>query len=75
MITGIKGTRLRRAAAVAVTTGAMLATGALTVAPAQAASAPSIAAKGGYAMNNATGKSLYTKAADTAARPARPPRS
>lgn len=43
----------------------MLATGALTVAPAQAASAPSIAAKGGYVMNNATGKSLYTKAADT----------
>ncbi|MEG8276357.1 D-alanyl-D-alanine carboxypeptidase family protein [Streptomyces sp. AHA2] len=66
MITGIKGTRLRRAAAVTVTTGAMLATGALTVAPAQAASsAPSIAAKGGYVMNNATGKSLYTKAADT----------
>ncbi|MEU1569891.1 serine hydrolase [Streptomyces collinus] len=65
MITGIQGTRLRRAAAVAVTTGAMLATGALTVAPAQAASAPSIAAKGGYVMNNATGKSLYTKAADT----------
>ncbi|GAA2764299.1 serine hydrolase [Streptomyces paradoxus] len=65
MITRIQGTRLRRAAAVAVTTGAMLATGALTVAPAQAASAPSIAAKGGYVMNNATGKSLYTKAADT----------
>ncbi|MZF90413.1 D-alanyl-D-alanine carboxypeptidase [Streptomyces sp. SID5643] len=65
MITGIQGTRFRRAAAVAVTTGAMLATGALTVAPAQAASAPSIAAKGGYVMNNATGKSLYTKAADT----------
>ncbi len=44
----------------------MLTTGALTVAPAQAAaSAPSIAAKGGYVMNNATGKSLYTKAADT----------
>jgi D-alanyl-D-alanine carboxypeptidase (penicillin-binding protein 5/6) len=43
----------------------MLATGALTVAPAQAASAPSIAAKGGYVMNNATGTSLYTKAADT----------
>ncbi|GGY19242.1 D-alanyl-D-alanine carboxypeptidase family protein [Streptomyces djakartensis] len=66
MITGIKGNRLRRAAAVAVTTGAMLTTGALTVAPAQAApSAPTIAAKGGYAMNNATGTSLYTKAADT----------
>ncbi|GAA2390518.1 MULTISPECIES: serine hydrolase [Streptomyces] len=65
MITAIQGTRLRRAAAVAVTTGAMLATGALTVAPAQAATAPTIAAKGGYVMNNATGKSLYTKAADT----------
>ncbi|MFF9806731.1 D-alanyl-D-alanine carboxypeptidase family protein [Streptomyces coeruleorubidus] len=65
MITGIQGIRLRRAAAVAVTTGAMLVTGALTVAPAQAATAPAIAAKGGYVMNNATGKSLYTKAADT----------
>ncbi|MFI7015331.1 D-alanyl-D-alanine carboxypeptidase family protein [Streptomyces sp. NPDC050164] len=65
MITGIKGTRLRRTAAAAVTTGVMLATGALTAAPAQAATAPTIAAKGGYVMNNATGKSLYTKAADT----------
>ncbi|MFE1250444.1 D-alanyl-D-alanine carboxypeptidase family protein [Streptomyces sp. NPDC058735] len=65
MILGIKGARLRRAAAAAVTTGAMLATGALTVAPAHAASAPSIAAKGGYVMNSATGKSLYLKAADT----------
>ncbi|MEU0248100.1 serine hydrolase [Streptomyces sp. NPDC006235] len=65
MITAIQGTRLRRAAAAALTTGAMLATGALTAAPAQAATAPSIAAKGGYVMNNATGKSLYTKAADT----------
>ncbi|MFI6855521.1 D-alanyl-D-alanine carboxypeptidase family protein [Streptomyces sp. NPDC050416] len=65
MITAIQGTRLRRAVAAAVTTGAMLATGALTVAPAQAATAPTITAKGGYVMNNATGKSLYTKAADT----------
>ncbi|CQR62981.1 D-alanyl-D-alanine carboxypeptidase family protein [Streptomyces leeuwenhoekii] len=62
---GIQGIRLHRAAAVAVTTGAMLATGALSAAPAQAATAPTIAAKGGFVMNNATGKSLYTKAADT----------
>ncbi|NEY34168.1 D-alanyl-D-alanine carboxypeptidase [Streptomyces sp. PRKS01-65] len=62
---GIQGIRLHRAAAVAVTTGAMLATGALSAAPAQAATAPTIAAKGGFVMNNSTGKSLYTKAADT----------
>jgi D-alanyl-D-alanine carboxypeptidase (penicillin-binding protein 5/6) len=62
---GIQGIRLHRAAAVAVTTGAMFATGALTAVPAQAATAPTIAAKGGFVMNNATGKSLYTKAADT----------
>ncbi|MFG2606670.1 D-alanyl-D-alanine carboxypeptidase family protein [Streptomyces sp. NPDC048514] len=65
MITGIKGTRIRRAAAVAVTAGALLATGALTAAPAQAVTTPSIVAKGGYAMNNANGSSLYTKKADT----------
>lgn len=56
---------MRRAVAVAVTSGAMLATGALTAAPAQAVTTPSIAAKGGYVMNNANAKSLYTKAADT----------
>lgn len=61
----IRDTRVRRAAAVVVTTGALLTTGALGMAPAQAATKPTIAAKGGYAMNNATGKSLYTKAADT----------
>ncbi|MEU0968061.1 D-alanyl-D-alanine carboxypeptidase [Streptomyces sp. NPDC005917] len=65
MITGIKGTRLRRAAAVAITSGAMLATGALTAAPAQAVSTPSIVAQGGYVMNNSNAKTLYTKAADT----------
>ncbi|MGC4999383.1 MULTISPECIES: D-alanyl-D-alanine carboxypeptidase family protein [unclassified Streptomyces] len=65
MITGIKGSSLRRAAAVAVASGALLTTSALTVAPAQAASAPSIVAAGGYAMNNSTGASLFTKAADT----------
>ncbi|MGW2636369.1 D-alanyl-D-alanine carboxypeptidase family protein [Streptomyces sp. NPDC001348] len=65
MITGIKGIRIRRAAAVAITSGALLATGALTAAPAQAVTAPSIVAKGGYVMNNANAATLYTKAADT----------
>ncbi|MFI1761602.1 D-alanyl-D-alanine carboxypeptidase family protein [Streptomyces sp. NPDC020800] len=66
MITGIKGTRrIRRATAVAVTSGALLATGALTAAPAQAVTTPSIVAKGGYVMNNASGKTLYNKAMDT----------
>ncbi|MFF4356678.1 D-alanyl-D-alanine carboxypeptidase family protein [Streptomyces sp. NPDC001604] len=65
MITGIPGSRVRRAAAVTVTAGAMLATAALTAAPAQAVTAPTIVAKGGYVMNNANAKTLYTKAADT----------
>ncbi|KUO21224.1 D-alanyl-D-alanine carboxypeptidase family protein [Streptomyces dysideae] len=65
MIIGIQGIRIRRAAAVTVTSGAMLATVALSAAPAQAVTAPTIAAKGGYVMNNANGKTLYTKAADT----------
>jgi serine-type D-Ala-D-Ala carboxypeptidase (penicillin-binding protein 5/6) len=65
LITGIKGMRIRRAAAVTVTTGAMLAAGALAAAPAQAVTAPTIVAKGGYVMNNGTGTTLYTKAADT----------
>ncbi|GGX12916.1 D-alanyl-D-alanine carboxypeptidase [Streptomyces malachitofuscus] len=67
---GIQGIRLRRAVGVAVTTGAVLSSGALYAAPAQAApvqaaAAPTIVAKGGFVMNNANGKSLYTKAADT----------
>ncbi|GHB54026.1 D-alanyl-D-alanine carboxypeptidase [Streptomyces umbrinus] len=48
-----------------VTTGAVLATGALTAAPAQALATPTVVAKGGYVMNNGTAKTLYTKAADT----------
>ncbi|GAA3122422.1 D-alanyl-D-alanine carboxypeptidase family protein [Streptomyces echinatus] len=64
MITGITVTRLRRAAAVAVTSGALVATGALTAAPAQAVTAPSIVAKGGYLMNNANNSTLYVKNAD-----------
>lgn len=65
LITATKGFRIRRAAAVAVTTGAVLATGALTAAPAQAVTAPTITAKGGYLMNSATGTTLFTKTANT----------
>ncbi|MGW7264299.1 D-alanyl-D-alanine carboxypeptidase family protein [Streptomyces sp. NPDC054842] len=48
-----------------MTSGAVVATGALSAAPAQALTKPTIAAAGGYVMNNGTGASLYTKAADT----------
>ncbi|MER6525518.1 D-alanyl-D-alanine carboxypeptidase [Streptomyces sp. NPDC001508] len=65
MINGTKGIHMRRAVAVIVTSGAVLATGALTAAPAQAVTTPSITAKGGYVMNNANAKSLYAKAANT----------
>ncbi|MFV0134781.1 D-alanyl-D-alanine carboxypeptidase family protein [Streptomyces sp. HMX87] len=81
MKNGILGIRVRRATAVAMTTGAVLAAGALTAVPAQAAGTapsaptapvapaapapPAIAAKGGYAMNDTGGKTLYAKAADT----------
>lgn len=61
--TVIKGTR--RVSAVVLTAGAVLIAGAFTT-PAQAATAaPTIVAKGGFVMNNGTGKTLYTKAADT----------
>ena len=50
----------------AVTTASLLATGALTAAPAQAAVAvPTITAKGGFLMNSATGTTLFSKSADT----------
>ncbi|MHA5049622.1 D-alanyl-D-alanine carboxypeptidase family protein [Streptomyces sp. SD15] len=65
MITGIKGTRIRRAAAVTITTGAVLAAGAFGAAPAGAVTTPTIAAKGGYVMNNSTAATLYGKTADT----------
>ncbi|MET7439725.1 D-alanyl-D-alanine carboxypeptidase family protein [Streptomyces sp. NPDC004082] len=48
-----------------MTSGAVVATGALSAAPAQAVTKPTIVAAGGYVMNNGTGASLYTKAADT----------
>lgn len=44
----------------------MIATGVVTSAPAQAAPAkPTITAKGGFVMNNASGKTLFSKAPDT----------
>ncbi|WP_372463777.1 D-alanyl-D-alanine carboxypeptidase family protein [Streptomyces pinistramenti] len=57
---------MKRTSAVVVTAGAVLSAGAFTV-PAQAAApkAPSIVAKGGFVMNNGSGKTLFTKAADT----------
>ncbi|MEU9731031.1 serine hydrolase [Streptomyces sp. NPDC048002] len=64
MITGIKGVRVRRAAAVVVTTGALLAGGALA-APAQAATAPTVTAKGAFMLDSTTGSTLYSKAPDT----------
>ncbi|MFI8188550.1 D-alanyl-D-alanine carboxypeptidase family protein [Streptomyces sp. NPDC085946] len=64
MTTGIKGVRIRRAAAVVTATGALLAGGAVA-APAQAATAPSVSAKGAFMLNSATGSTLYSKYADT----------
>jgi D-alanyl-D-alanine carboxypeptidase (penicillin-binding protein 5/6) len=66
-MTVISGSKaVRRVAAVAVTAGAVAATGALAV-PAQAATPapPSIVAKGGFVMNNASGTAYYAKSADT----------
>ncbi|KUN99646.1 D-alanyl-D-alanine carboxypeptidase [Streptomyces caeruleatus] len=65
MISAVKGVRVRRAAAVVLTTGAVIASGAITAAPAQAVTAPSISAKGGFLMNSANGKTLFAKSADT----------
>ncbi|MFF8191565.1 D-alanyl-D-alanine carboxypeptidase family protein [Streptomyces bobili] len=64
MITATKGFRVRRAAAVAVTAGAMLSTAVVFAAPAQAVAVPTITAKGAYLMNSATGATLYGKSAD-----------
>ncbi|MGW1224514.1 D-alanyl-D-alanine carboxypeptidase family protein [Streptomyces sp. NPDC001478] len=63
-ITGIR--RVSATATVALTAGAVIASGAFA-STAQAATppTPSIVAKGGFVMNNGTGKTLFTKAADT----------
>ncbi|MFJ3667879.1 D-alanyl-D-alanine carboxypeptidase family protein [Streptomyces sp. NPDC090106] len=65
MITATKSLRVRRATAVAFTAGAVLATGALTAAPAQAVTTPTITAKSGFLMNGATGTTLFSKSAST----------
>ncbi|MET9520555.1 serine hydrolase [Streptomyces sp. NPDC002994] len=62
MITSLPA--VRRAAAVLVTTGALLTVSPLA-APAQAATAPTITAKGAFMLNNATGATVYSKGADT----------
>lgn len=62
MINTIKS--MRRIVAVVVTAGAVLAAGAFAV-PAEAATAPTIVAKGGYAMDSGTGRSLYLKGWNT----------
>ncbi|MGW1025488.1 D-alanyl-D-alanine carboxypeptidase family protein [Streptomyces sp. NPDC002577] len=64
MITGFKGRRIRRAAAVVLTIGAVLAGGALA-APAQAATAPTNSAKGAYLLDSASGSQLYSKYGNT----------
>ncbi|MFF1756877.1 D-alanyl-D-alanine carboxypeptidase family protein [Streptomyces sp. NPDC058266] len=65
MKTRIKGIR-RVTAAATVTAGAVLASGVFaTSAQAATLPTPTIVAKGGYVMNNGTGTSLFTKAADT----------
>ncbi|MFE6756783.1 D-alanyl-D-alanine carboxypeptidase family protein [Streptomyces sp. NPDC057684] len=65
MKTRIKGIR-RVSAAATVTAGAVLASGVFaTSAQAATLPTPTIVAKGGYVMNNGSGTSLFTKAADT----------
>ncbi|MFF2850121.1 D-alanyl-D-alanine carboxypeptidase family protein [Streptomyces sp. NPDC058001] len=66
MRTGIKGIRRASAVTVTFTAGAVLVGGAFaTGAQAATPAPPTIVAKGGYVMNNGTGSSLFTKAADT----------
>ncbi|WP_107068281.1 serine hydrolase [Streptomyces sp. CT34] len=61
---GIKG--IRRASAVVVTAGAVLTAGAFSSqAQAAALPTPTINAPGGFVMNNGSGTTLYSKAADT----------
>ena len=55
---------MRRAVAVTVATGALLSVSALA-APAQAATAPTVSSKGAFLLNNASGATVYSKAADT----------
>ncbi|GGU87767.1 D-alanyl-D-alanine carboxypeptidase [Streptomyces filipinensis] len=58
------GVRTRRRTVVAALAGAVLSTGVLAAAPAQAAPAPQVPAEGAFALNPATGKTLFGKAPD-----------
>jgi D-alanyl-D-alanine carboxypeptidase (penicillin-binding protein 5/6) len=58
------GVRAGRRAVVAALAGAVLGTGILAAAPAQAATAPQVSARGAYAFDPATGKTLFGKAPD-----------
>jgi D-alanyl-D-alanine carboxypeptidase (penicillin-binding protein 5/6) len=57
-------TRVRRAAAVTFTAGAVTAAAVLATTPAQAA-APTVTASGAFMFNSTTGATLFSKAADT----------
>lgn len=58
------GIRSRRTATVVLTAGAVLVASPLA-APAQAASAPKVSAKGAFLLDTKSGKTLFSKAADT----------
>ncbi|MFD6340364.1 D-alanyl-D-alanine carboxypeptidase family protein [Streptomyces sp. NPDC088551] len=62
MIPSLPGAR--RAAVVSLTAGALMAVSALA-SPAQAAAAPTVSAKGGFLLNQATGATVFSKTADT----------
>ncbi|MEV7090236.1 serine hydrolase [Streptomyces sp. NPDC093085] len=55
---------MRRSAVIAVSAGTLLSVVALA-APAQAAAAPTVTAKGAFLLNNASSATVYSKAADT----------
>ncbi|MGW3207587.1 D-alanyl-D-alanine carboxypeptidase family protein [Streptomyces sp. NPDC001135] len=58
------GAGARRRTVVAALAGAVLTTGVLAAAPAQAAPAPQVSAEGAYAFDPATGKTLFGQAPD-----------
>ncbi|MFJ2110365.1 MULTISPECIES: D-alanyl-D-alanine carboxypeptidase family protein [unclassified Streptomyces] len=62
MTTSLPG--VRKAAVVALTAGALLSVPVLA-APAQAATAPTVTGKGAFLLNDATGATVFGKAADT----------
>ncbi|MER6572164.1 hypothetical protein ABT288_39820 [Streptomyces sp. NPDC001093] len=56
--------RVGRRAVVAALAGTVLGTGVLAAAPAEAATAPQVQAQGAFALDPATGKTLFGKAPD-----------